>query len=93
MEVGEVMRAQGDVTGRLSMRAEPSPVRVGAPIASQLGSLALDVLAQRFHLGEKAAQVFEVASGFSSHGPPLRMSKSSTGVTHTPVRPVFDARM
>jgi hypothetical protein len=52
----------------------------------------LDIPAQRLHLGEKAAEVFEVASGFSSHGP-LRMSESSTGVKHSPAKSVFDAPM
>jgi hypothetical protein len=66
LKVGEVMFAQRDVMGKIQ-HSGGNLIRPGAPCASELGSLALDILAQRFHLGEKAAEVFEVASEFSSH--------------------------
>ena len=69
LQVGEVVLAQRDIVGKIeNARRSLRLVRVDAPRASQLGAFALDVLAQRFHLGEKGAEFFQVASGFSSHG-------------------------
>ena len=94
LQVGDVMCAQRDIVGEIeNARRDLRFVSVDAPTASELGAFELNVLAERFHLGEKGADFFQVASGFWSHGAPLRMSESSTGVTHFSAGPVFDARM
>ena len=69
LQVGEVVGAQRDVMGEIeNARRNLRLVRVDPPTASQLGAFELDILAQRFHLGEKGADFFQVASGSSRHG-------------------------
>ncbi len=67
LQVGEVVRAQRDIIGKIENPRRIGLLRIDSPRASELGGLVLDVLAQRFHLGEKGAQFFQVASEFSSH--------------------------
>ena len=67
LQVGQVVLAQRDIIGEIENPRRDRLLCIDAPRASELGRLVLDVLAQRFHLGEKGAQFFQVASGFSSH--------------------------
>ena len=69
LQVGEVVLAQRDIMGKIeNPGGDLRLVRVDAPGASEFGRLVVDVLAQRFHLGEKGAEFFQVASEFYSHG-------------------------
>ena len=85
------MFAKRDIAGKIE-HSGGNLIRPGAPCASEFGSLALNVLAQRFHLGEKAAEVFEVASGFSSHSAASHQ-RIVDGRHPIPRQAVFDVRM
>ena len=69
LQVGEVMLAQRDIMGKIEHPRRSLRLSASTPHALLSSArLALDVLAQRLHLGEKGAEFFQVASGFSSHG-------------------------
>ncbi len=92
LKVGEVLLAHREVVREID-DARRRLVARDAPFASQLGSLALDILAQRFHFTKKGAEALQIACGFSSHGRRFGSSESSTGVMNFPVKSVFDAQM